>query len=105
MVHGGIPLNCRGAGTFARHKQLHSSTELRCSAVHVGPFDGMAVCGSKGIVGEMQVEKSVILLKAFYAQYPNIRKEIAQFMLDHPGESVLKEFLWEIMNETQGKGE
>lgn len=43
--------------------------------------------------------KTVILLKAFHEQYPNIRQEISAWILDNPGESDLKEFMFELLAE------
>lgn len=47
--------------------------------------------------------KTVILLKAFHEQYPNIRQEISAWILDNPGETELKEFMFELLAETQPK--
>lgn len=47
--------------------------------------------------------KTIILLKAFHTQYPNIREEIAAWILNNPGESVLKEFMFELLEEANAK--
>lgn len=55
-------------------------------------------------MAERTEPKTVILLKTFHEQYPNIRQEISAWILDNPGESELKEFLFELLAETQPKG-
>lgn len=47
--------------------------------------------------------KTIILLKAFHELYPNIREEIAAWILDNPGESELKEFLFELLERVKAK--
>lgn len=48
--------------------------------------------------------KTVILLQNFATTYPNLRMEITEWMLTNPGESELKDFLFELLAELQRKG-
>lgn len=45
--------------------------------------------------------KVMILLAEFHNQFPKIREEISAWILDNPGESQLKEFLFNVLNESQ----
>lgn len=70
------------------------------NGVRVVQFAGMVECGSKRIAGAKLMPKTVILLEAFYAEYPEIGKEIVALMFDLPP-GALKEFLFEILEETR----
>lgn len=48
-------------------------------------------------------DKTVIILAAFREKYPNIREEIIAWTFDNPGETELKDFLFEILSELAPK--
>lgn len=45
--------------------------------------------------------KVMILLAEFHKQFPNIREEISAWILDNPGESQLKDLLFNVLAETK----
>lgn len=47
--------------------------------------------------------KTIILLAAFQEEYPGIRQEITAWLIENPGESPLRDFLFELLEESQPK--
>lgn len=79
---------------------------------HVAQLAGMEEFGSRRIrsdeMANPKPEKSlepkvIIILGEFHKQFPNIREEISAWILDNPGESQLKDFLFNILAETKTK--
>lgn len=103
---------CRVVGIGAKRRQWRCSVPGLFAVARAVQLAGMGECGSNGIRSERMPSpekrtepKTVILLKTFHEQYPNIRREISAWILDNPGDSDLKEFLFELLAETQPKGE
>lgn len=95
---------CRVAGTFANRRQLQWSANTTCDAVYAVQLVGTGECGSNAIQdGGIYDVRTVILLKAFHEEYPNIRQEISTWILDNSGESELKDFMFELLAELQPK--